>query len=349
MDDLELLKELPSRVEPIDVEARERMRADVQARITPSSVRRPRRAARLALLGIAAALAVAGLAAGLAVHPWTADDPVALQGISDPGGEISSPADLETVISEFAPAIRLPDGGSYDVWIRRHELPESSDIDNGETRVGLVHSMLFVAQCQWGQRWLDASAAGDRAGTAEAVRVLGGIDDWFRSNAPDDDYGTAGLLRAMDRGDRDGVRSAENDCGYTGSWGTTPAEQDVWATERLSPAVRTVQRYLLEGGAAEAFDPSTGADLTPTIAWTSSHMQPAPASPGYIFIGSSDMRDGVTLVSVSESGTQFCVAVTETGVVHGTTTQDLSTVENADGTAVNAKIPGPVICAPGGW
>jgi hypothetical protein len=30
-------------------------------------------------------------------------------------------------------------------------------------------------------------------------------------------------------------------------------------------------------------------------------------------------------------------------------TKDLSTVENADGTAVNAKDPGPVTCTPGSW
>jgi hypothetical protein len=324
------------------------MRADVQARIAVSSVRRPRRAARLAVLGIAATLAVTGLAAGLAVHPWTADEPVALQGISDPGGEISSPADLEAVIAEFAPAIRLPEGGTYDVWVRRHEIPEFSDIGRGLHREYVVRSMVFVAQCQWGQRWLDASAGGDRAGAAQALQVLGGIDDWFRSNAPEDDYGTTRLLSDMRLGDRIGVRSQENGCGFTGSWGTTPTEQDATAMDRLAPAVRTAQEYLLQGGAAEAFDPRTGGDLTPAIAWTSPHMQPAPASPGYVFIGSSE-GPAVTLVSVSESGTQFCAVVTETDVAHGTTTQDLSTVENADGTAVNAKVPGPVICAPGGW
>jgi hypothetical protein len=57
----------------------------------------------------------------------------------------------------------------------------------------------------------------------------------------------------------------------------------------------------------------------------------------------------VTLVSVSEAGTQFCVEVTDTGVLHGVTTEDLSTIENAEGTAVNARYPGPVTCTPGGW
>jgi hypothetical protein len=347
MDDLELLKALPGRIEPPDVETKARMRADVEARIASSGRRAPR-AAKVGLLGIAAALAVAGLAAGIAVHPWTADDPVALQGISDPTGEISTPADLESVIAEFAPAIRLPDGGSYDVWIQRHEEPAVSDIGQGLRRVNVVHSMVFVAQCQWGQRWLDASAGGDQAGAAQALRVLGGIDDWFRSNAPDDDYGTTGLLGHMKRDDRVGVRSYENGCAYTGSWGTTPAEQDATAMGHLSPAVQIVQRYLRDGGDPSAFDPITAGSLAPAFSWTSSHMQPAPASPGSVFIG-PPAESSVILVSVSESGTQFCAVVTDTGVEHGTTTKDLSTVETPDGTAVNARYPGPITCTPGGW
>ena len=347
MDDLELLKELAGRIESPDVETKARMRADMQARIT-SSVRRPRRAARVGMFGIAAVLAVGGLAAGLAIHPWTADDPVALQGISDPTGEISTPEDLESVIAEFTPAIRLPDGGSYDVWIRRHEIPAFSMIGQGLRRENVVGSMVFVAQCQWGQRWLDASAAGDRAEVAQARRVLGDIDEWFRSNAPGDDYGTAALLDDMERDDRVGVQQRESGCAYTGSWGTTPVEQDATAMGSLSPAVRTVQRYLLDGGDPSAFDPRTAGSLAPAIDWTWPHMQPAPAGPGAVFIALS-AAPGVTLVSVSESGTQFCAVVTDTEVGHGTTTEDLSTVENADGTAVNATDPGPVTCTPGGW
>ena len=117
---------------------------------------------------------------------------------------------------------------------------------------------------------------------------------------------------------------------------------------QLSPAIRAVERYLGDGGEPAAFGPSTAGGLAPAIGWTSSHMQPAPASPGYVFIGSSE-GPGVTLVSVSEAGTQFCAVVTDTEVLHGTTTQDLSTEESVDGTEVHATSPGPVICTPGGW
>jgi hypothetical protein len=345
MDDLELLKRLPGRIEPLDVETKDRMRA-VMA--TPAAVRRPRRGARIGMLGIAAALAVAGLAAGLTVHPWTADDPVALEGISDPTGQISTPADFESVIAEFAPAIRLPDGGSYEVWIRRHETPPFSDIGRGLTRAGVVHSMMFVSQCQWGQRWLDAASAGDQAGTDRAVRVLGGIEHWFLANDPIDDFGTASLLDRMELGDRAGVQSIENGCGYTGSWGTTPAQQDATAMGRLAPAVPVARRYLQDGGDPASFDPSMAGSLDPSITWTWSHEQPVPASPGFVFIGPS-AEPGVILVSVSEAGTQFCAAVTDTGVQRGITTDDLSTMESADGTAVDASVPGPVTCTPGSW
>jgi hypothetical protein len=348
MDDLELLKQLPGRIESPDVETKERIRAVVEARTAPSSVRRPRRAAKAAALGVAAVLAVAGLGAGIAVHPWTDDDPVALQGISDPTGQISTPMDLESVVAEFAPAIRLPDGGSFDVWIQRQESLPNSDIGRGLVRADVVHSMVFVSQCQWGQQWLDASAGGDQARAGQALRVLGGVNDWWQSNDPVDDFGTVGLLDHMKSGDRVGVQSIENGCGYTGSWGNTPAEQDATAMGDLSPAVQTVQRYLRDGGDPTAFDPSTAGNLASSITWTWSHNQPVPASPGFVFIGPSASA-GVTLVSVSEAGTQFCADVTDSGVLHGTTTEDLSTIENAEGTAVNARYPGPVTCTPGGW
>jgi hypothetical protein len=348
MDDLKLLKDLPGRIEPPDDETKERMRAFLQVRTAPPSRRRPRHAAKIAAIGTAAVLAVGTLAAGFGVHPWSDDDPVAIGGISDPTGEISTPADLESTVAEFAPAIHLPDGGSYEVWIRRHELPASSDIDQGLTRADVVHSMVFVSQCQWGQQWLEASDGGHQAAAGEALRVLGGINDWWRSIDPVDDFGTARLLGRMKSGDRIGVQSIENGCAYTGSWGNTPSEQNAAATGTLSSAVQTVQGYLRDGGDPAAFDPATAGSLAPAIGWTSSHMQPAPASPGHIFIGSSP-DSGVALVSVSEAGTQFCVDVTDAGVQRGTTTQDLSTIETADGTAVNAKYPGPVTCTSGGW
>jgi hypothetical protein len=348
MDDLGLLKELPGRIEPPDVETKERMRAVMEVRTTPSSVRHPRRVARIAVLGVAAVLVTLGLAAGIAIHAWTADDPVALQGIPDPTGPVSTPEDLQSVVAEFAPAIRLPDGGSFDVWIQRQEANPESSLGRGLNRTVVAHSMVFVSQCQWAQQWLDASDRSDHAGAAQAIRVLDGVNDWWRSNAPGDDYGTGGLLARMQSGDRAGVQSLENGCGYTGSWGTTPAQQDAKAMGTLSPAAQIAEAYLRDGGDPARFDPSMAGTLDPSIGWTWSHFQPTPAGPGYVFIAPST-DEALTLVSASESGTQFCAVVTHSGVQHGTTTDDLSTVENSDGTAVNARYPGPVSCTPGGW
>ncbi len=360
MDDLDLLKQLPGRVDPPDDAAKQRMRAllESQSRTTSSPARRHRRVAKVGVLGIAAVLAAGSLAAAIAVHPWTASVPVALQGISDPTGAVTSQADLAAVVAEFAPTIRLPEGRSFDVWVQRMEsLPEAPDpaggpassmIGSGLTRGLVASNMMFIAQCQWGQRWLDSSSVGDRAGTAQAIRVMQDVDGWFRSSSPEaGSWGSSDVLDGMRNNDRVEVQSLENNCGYTGSWGTTPAEQDTTTTGRLRSAAEIAQRYLREGGDADAFGYAAARDLAPEIDWTTPHMQPAPASPGAVFIGPSPGA-GVTLVAVSESGTQFCAVVTDTAVQRGTTTNDLSTVEDADGT-VNAQHPGPITCAPGNW
>ena len=86
--------------------------------------------------------------------------------------------------------------------------------------------------------------------------------------------------------------------------------------------------------------------LDANVVWTWGHMQPVPAEPGAIFIAPSD-GSGVTLVSVSESGTQFCAVVTPGEVTRGTTSADLSVVPDGDGAA--PATPGQIDCTPGGW
>jgi len=364
MDDLELLKELPGRADPPDDETKERMRAAMEARTAAGSVHRPRRSVKLSMLGIAAVLTAASLAAAVALHPWTADQPVAIpigttpadpgaEGtimirIPDPTGQISTPADLESTVAEFAPSIRLPEWGSFDVWIQRQEANPESAIGAGLDRANVVQSMVWVSQCQWGQQWLDAFASGDQAATGQALRVLGGVSDWQQAAGIGDVFlGGADLLQHMKNGDRASVQSSEQGCGYTGSWGTTPAQQDAKAKGDLSPAVQIAQQYLQDGGDPGAFDPSVAGNLAPKIMWTYSHEQPAPASPGRMFIAES-AGASVTLVAVSEAGTQFCSVVTDTSVDRGTTTDDLATVEGSDGVP-QAVQPGPVTCTPGGW
>lgn len=359
MNDLDLLKELPGLVDPPDEATRDRMRTLMEARIASGQVRRSRRAARASMFGIAAVLAAGSLAAAIAIHPWTADRPVGIGidapedggfagQISDPHGPITTPADLEAAVAEFAPAIRLPVGGSFAEWTQHWEADAPAGGLRGYTdRGAVVADMAYVSQCQWAQRWLDASATGDDAAAAEATTVLGGVIEWMGSAVLHDDGYMDGLLADMRNGRRSDVQTFEGSwCAYTGSWGTTPSEQDAKATGTLTPGTRIAQDYLRNGGDPGAFDRRTADRLAPSVFWTSAEMQPVPASPGAVFIAPS-AGAGVTLVSVSESGTQFCAVVTDTAVERGTTTHDLSVVPDGDG--AKAAVPGPVLCTPGGW
>jgi hypothetical protein len=358
MNDLELLRRLPGEIDPPDEATKERMRALADARSVPGRVHRHRRAVRLGVLAAAVAVAAGG---GVTISHWSSDQPVALGiaspgsnwgiQISDPNIRISTSADLEAAVAEFAPAIRLPDGGSFDPWVQHIETKLGTDNPGvymrGDTAVFMVH----VSECQWTQQWLDASAGGDRAAADQAVSVLVDANSWMHAsgNLTDDGH-MADLLERMRRGDASATRDAQlledGSCAYTGSWGTTPTQQDAKATRDLAPAILVAQRYLQTGEDAASFRPFTAGQLAPDIYWTWSREQPAPASPGAIFIALSP--NGVmNLVSVSEAGTQFCAAVTDTSVVRGTTTNDLSVVDSGDGP--HAADPRPISCKPGGW
>ncbi len=375
MDDLDLLKELPGRVDPPDEETKYRMRAQMETRITSAPVRSSRRVVNIGLLGIAAALTAASLAAAIAIHPWTDDQPVTIgvgtypagsgsEGstkveISDPSGLLTTPADLTAAVAEFAPAIRLPEGGTFDMWTQHINAGETM---TGHTAMGfpvqirisrnsVVVDMVGIAECQWAQQWLNASAQEDQAGAQQAVQILGGVGEWMQVAVSEDPAYLADLLDQMKNGEKTGIQRFENGCAYMGSWGNTPAEQDAKATGDLTSAVGTAQDYLVSGGDPGAFDYSKAGRLAPNFEWTDSTMQPVPAIPGAIFIARS-ARAGVTLVSVSEAGTQFCAVVTDSQVVHGTTTHDLNVVpdELPDGsTGAKAADPSPVDCTTGGW
>ncbi len=358
MNDLELLRRLPGRINPPDEATKERMRALADARSVPDRVRRRRRAARFGLLAAAVAVAAGG---GTTIAHWSSDQPVALGiaslgsnwgiQISDPNVRIFSPADLEAAVAEFAPAIRLPDGGSFEPWVQHIETKLGTDNPGVYMRGDAAVFMVHVSECQWAQQWLDASARGDRAAADQAVGVLVGANSWMHAsgNYPDDGH-MADLLDRMRRGDASATRDAQlledGSCAYTGSWGVTPTQQDAKATRDLAPAIPIAQAYLQSGGDAGSFDDSTASGLAPDIYWTWSHEQPAPAWPGAIFIALSP-SGVVNLVSVSETGTQFCAAVTDTSVLRGTTTNDLSVVDTGDGP--HPVDPRPITCIPGGW
>ena len=358
MNELELLRRLPGTIVPLDETAKERMRALAEVRSVRGRVRRHRRAVRLGVLAAALAVAAGG---SVTISHWSSDQPVALGiassgsswgiQISDPNVRISTSADLEAAVAEFAPAIRLPDGGSFEPWVQHIETKLGTDNPGvymrGDTAIFMVH----VSECQWAQQWLDASAQGDRVAADQAVSVLDAANGWMHASGNySDDGHMANLIDRMRQGEPSATRDAQlfedGACAYTGSWGTTPTQHDAKATRDLVPAILIAQRYLQAGGDAASFKPSTGGQLAPDIYWTWSHEQPAPAWPGAIFIALSP-NGVVNLVSVSEAGTQFCAAVTDTSVIRGTTTNDLSVVDTGDGP--HAADPRPITCNPGGW
>jgi hypothetical protein len=356
MNDLELLKDVPGHLDPPDAVTRDRIRASMEARISAGRRRRRRPTVRGGLVAIAAVLCV-GVAAAAVMHRWTDRNPVGIPlrspdadsnfggEISDPNGAITSADQLASVVTEFGPSIRLPEGGSFDEWQRHIDGHLSAGQEFARSEVAL--DMVLVSQCQWAQRWLDATAGGAQTQAAQATTVLGGVNDWLRGAGLDDNGQMAGLLQQMGAGDGSGIQLWENGrCAYMGAWGATTAVQDGKATGDLTPAIAATRSYLSGGGDPAAFDPTAAGHVDPNVFWTWGHMQPVPAEPGAIFIAPSD-GTGVTLVSVSESGTQFCAVVTGDDVIRGTTTADLSVVPDGDGAA--PATPGPLTCTPGGW
>ena len=218
MNDMDLLKQLPSRIDPPDEATKDRIRTLMEARTAPGPVRRSRRVVKVSVLGVAAVLAVGGVAAAVAGHLWTTDQPVAIPVAAGPastsedaiGVEIQDPtgpvtrADLEAVVAEFAPAIRLPEGRSFEAWTQRL-LANPETVWGGLTRANVVSHMVIVSECQWGQQWLDASANGDPAGTQLAFGVLSGVSDWTLATGIDVDSYMAGLLDHMNNGDASGI------------------------------------------------------------------------------------------------------------------------------------------------
>ena len=217
MTDLDLLRKLPGHHEPLDIAARERVRTLMVVK-TSSPSRKLRRPA-IGALAVAATLVFGGVAAALTGHLWTSQHPVAITVepspipdvrespmIPDPLGRVTTDADFEATVSEFSPAIRLPQNGSFDAWVQHMESAPASALNEGWLgRLDVVEAMVFVSECQWGHDWLDASAAGDDSQTALSLRVLGQISDWEGHGS---DVG-ATLVRLMEQRDTSSVQQFE--------------------------------------------------------------------------------------------------------------------------------------------
>jgi hypothetical protein len=217
MTDLDLLRELPGHHEPLDVAARERVRSLMV--VKTSSPRRGLKRPAIGALAVAATMVFGGAAAALTDHLWTSQHPVAIAvkpsptqaarenpTIPNPLRSVTTDADFEATVSEFSPAIRLPEEGSFDAWVQHMESGPASGLNEGGlSRLNVVEAMVFVSECQWGHDWLDASAAGDDSRTALSMRVLGQISDWEGQQS---DVG-ATLLRHMEARDTSFVQRFE--------------------------------------------------------------------------------------------------------------------------------------------
>jgi hypothetical protein len=318
---------------------------------------------RIGVIAVAAVLAGAAAASAVADHLWTTDQPVAIPTLSsgqsnesgfgsgadiaDPKGLVD-PSTLPSTVAEFAPSIRLPEGGSYDEWINYATDNYRPAYSYESTRSDVAFQMVLVAQCQWIQQWLTATETSNDVQAAQAIRFLPGINTWLRGAGLIDDASMDTLVERMKQGDVARVQSAENQCAYRGSWGNTASEQDSKATGDLAPAIQIVRSFLGGGGAPPNFSWHTGDSLAPLVNWTDPATQPAPIFPGQIYIAPTT-EDGVMLISPSESGTRFCAVVNDTTVVHGTVDPERYPPDPNSLNTPFDPYPGPVSCTPGAW
>jgi hypothetical protein len=318
---------------------------------------------RIGVIAAAAVLVGAAAASAVVDHLWTTDQPVAIPtlssgldngsgfgsgaDISDPKGLVD-PTTLPSTVAEFAPSIRLPEGGSYDEWVNYATANYRQEYSYESTRSDVAFQMVLVAQCQWMQQWLTAAETSNDAQAAQVIRVLPGINTWLRGAGLIDSGSLDTLVEQMKQGDVTRVQSAENQCAYRGSWGSTESEQDAKATGDLAPAIQIVRSFLSGGGAPADFSWHTGDSLAHLIRWTDPAMQPAPIFPGDIYIAPTT-EDGVMLISPSESGTRFCVVITDTSLKRGTIDPERYPPDPNSLNTPWDNYPGPVACTPEGW
>jgi hypothetical protein len=363
MDDLDLLMRTRPFVEPLDPEARGRILARLDERIagSPAAGSRSHRVRRRS--GVLAAIALAAVLVGTAAalvkqYVWTDDQPVALPvghgdnatfnvNVTDPDGLVD-PTTLPATVAEFAPAVRLPEGGSFDEWTNYAVTYYHPDHAYETTRSIVAEQMVLTAQCQWVQQWLTATSTSNDRSAAEAIRVLPGINAWIRQAGVIDDGYYDSIVDDMRDGTVSPVQDFENTCPFRGAWGTTATEQDAKATGDLVPAIDVVRSYLDDGRTAGRFDANVGYALAPHVQWSDEHTQAGAVFPGEIYVAPTT-EDGVMLISPSESGTRFCAVIGDAGAKRGIVNPD---IYPPDPTSINTPFdpyPGPVACTETGW
>jgi len=350
MNDLKLLEALPAPVEPLDDLARQRIRNRMGDRVGRRNRHvQPNR--KMAVL--CAAVVVGGVAsvAAAVVHPWTPDHPIAVPSgtqhhgyftpdIPNPDAYLTSPDQVQSAATEFEGSIRLPDGGSFNEWTHHAITDHNLTLPGGGyTRVEVVQYMVNASTCQWTQQWIKATRSGQQPLAAEAARVLADMNDWATATGY---QAMSNALTAVTRNDTNAATTFENgQCAYTGSWGASPSVQDARANTTLDPAIQIAQQFLKQSRDPRSFTWQTAEALDSNVVWASEETSPSPF-PGVVFIA-QPTAPGITLVSVSESGEQFCAVITPAEVNRGTTTNDIRTAIWTSG-GLTATTPEPVTC-----
>ncbi|MGH2595284.1 MAG: hypothetical protein ACRDH7_04895 [Actinomycetota bacterium] len=354
MDDLDLLRRMVGEAPVLDETTRARMRASLDERMKKATApRRSRSRSVVVAILIAAGVGVGTLAAaaGLIGH-WSEDQPVAISilpgdhsaghfegnhlDISNPNGVIASATEFEATVAEFAPAIRLPDGHDFTMWMQHVEqVADFSSADGSWRRFNQASGMVFVAECQWGQHWVDANHASDPAGMSESIDVLGGIGAWSQSAGIDVDGYTEKLVQQMKDGDAVTLQQFLGvNCGHTGSVIGSPAELDGFAQDILAQALTAAQQFYGVGTTYSGFDVSEAEKTAPILAWISPDMVPV-AGPGEANIAVAGGQR-LVLTGESESGVIFCI-------------EDQSGVITYGRVAPGGGIDTSVVCEPGDW
>ena len=181
--------------------------------------------------------------------------------------------------------------------------------------------MVFVAECQWGQHWLDADRVGDSAGTNLSIDVLSRIGAWSLSADIDVDGYMQKLVQQMRDGD-------------TGSVIGSPAELNGSAQDLLAAALSAAQGFYGIGDTYSGFGVLEAEEMAPALAWAAPDFVPA-AGPGQPNIAVSDGQR-LVLTGESESGVIFCI-------------EDRSGVTTYGRVAASTGIDAGVVCEAGGW
>lgn len=194
---------------------------------------------------------------------------------------------------------------------------------------------MFVAECHWGQHWVDANQVGDSAGMSQSIDVLGGVGAWSQGAGIDMDGYVQHLVQQMQEGETVTLLQFLGvNCGHSGSVVGSPAELDGFAQDILARALRVSQQFYDVGGTYSGFGVLEAERMAPAFAWIAPDWVPA-AGPGQPNIAVADGQRSV-LTSESESGVIFCIEVRSGVTTYG---------HVASGSGIDAT----VVCEEGGW